>query len=580
MKVFESIIEKINTKSGALPDLDKIIPSRALLKKEPELSKADKRYSMAEMSFKNKDYRQAIIHASDAVKLNPKLIGPFLIMGESYTINERYIDALRILNRGIEFTGGFDIYGKIEAVYLKQGKKKEIVKMWNDFLKSSKRKDMGYKSLGEFYENIEEDYDKAIEFYSKTIEHNEVNFDVFEKLGDLYRMLGNEQKSIETYDKLLNSKHSKEFFRNSSHKARVLTKLGNIYFSQKKFIEAYKYFDMSLQAVPGDKTVYMRLGDIAIYVEDYKSSLRFYRLAYQADKTDIEMIIKHAIACSESDKKDEALILFKTIQKYNPLITNIKELVESYEIKKEFDEIALKGLIEENTDLIIGYKYPHPFRFPESREELDEMRKKFVEERDNIKEDIVVKEEVNQKVDVEIKEEEKFISSREEMENALNMAKKTPIEKTVIDETSFGEIDLIEDIAEIVELKETEEIGFSSETKVEPNIEKKIKKPVVEEIKIEASSEEIAREQKPAKEEDTMNIEVLNNTIILLENYVKESQELSRRIMQIKNIISTGELPEDNLKKNMINMGIENIKSSIRNNEDRTKTIKETLSKI
>ena len=608
MKVFESIIDKINKRSGALPELDKIIPSRSLLKKEPELSKADKKYSMAEMSFKNNDYRQAIIHASDAVKLNPKLIGPFLIMGESYTVSERYLDALRILNRGIEFTGGFEIYEKIQAVYLKQGKKKEIVKMWNDYLKSSKRKDMGYKALGKFYEDIEEDFDKAIEYYSKTIEHNEVNFDVFEKLGDLYRMKGNNEKSIETYDKLLNSKHSKEFFRNSSHKARILTKLGNIYFSQKNFIEAYKYFDMSLQAVPGEKTVYMRLGDMAYYVGDHKSSLRFYKLAYQADKTDIEMIIKHAISCSNNNRIDDALELFKTVQKYNPLITNIKEIVESLENTKKYDEKALRGLIEENTDLELDYKFPQYFKFPESKEELDEMRKRFIEERETIKEENLnekkiiedtdkQKDEINeQKTEVDIEkqkkeiktekkeEEEKFISSREVMENALNMAKTAKTEQIVNDDTSFGDIDLFEEEkkSEVIIEENTVNIINDSETTQKKAIQTEESNEIQHTVIADTEEKEENTEEKEISDnsEVIMDFDLLNNTIILLENYVKESQEISRRLLQIKTIVNSGKIPTDNVKKNMINMGIENINSAILNNEERTKIIKKTLSQV
>jgi hypothetical protein len=315
------------------------------------------------------------------------------------------------------------------------------------------------------------------------------------------------------------------------------------------------------------------------------------------------MIIKHAISCSNNDRNEEALELFKTVQKYNPLITNIKEIVESLENTKQFDEKALRGLIEENTDLELDYKFPQYFKFPESKEELDEMRKRFVEERDNIKEenndnenikeDIQEEEIIEKNIDKQKKQiktekkedEETFISSREVMENALNMVKTAKTEQIVHDDTSFGDIDLFEEEEKSEEiLIEQKPAHIINEPQIPQNNEIQPEKSTITQDNVIEYTEEIKEyteeNQNTDNAEMTMDFELLNNTIILLENYVKESQEISRRLLQIKTIVNSGQIPTDNVKKNMINMGIENINSAILNNEERTKIIKKTLSQV
>ncbi|MFA7577729.1 MAG: hypothetical protein WC002_06630 [Candidatus Muiribacteriota bacterium] len=371
------LYEKISKKSGQLPKADDVIPSRKLLKNEPELSKAEKKYTMADMAFKMGDYRAAVFHAKDAIKFNPKVSGPFNIMATCYFLNKQYLEALRILNRGIEFTGSFELYEKIEEVYEAQGNRKQILKMWNDFLRSSKRKDLGYKSLGKFYEFRERNYEKAKEYYAKALEENDVNIDIYQILAKLYFYDKDYKSAAETYIKLLFSKHSKEYFRNSSNKANILRSLGEIFFLNRDFRMAFKYFDMSLQAVPGDKFCYMRLGDMGYYLRDFKTALRYYKLSYQCDETDIEMIVKLAIIQYYCKETKESLFLIKRVQKYNPLLTNVKELVEAIEEKGEAAEENIRGIIEENTDLLLDYKYPDEFIFPESKEDLDNLRREL-----------------------------------------------------------------------------------------------------------------------------------------------------------------------------------------------------------
>ncbi|MGM0607526.1 MAG: tetratricopeptide repeat protein, partial [Candidatus Muiribacteriota bacterium] len=483
--IIDTIKNKINKRSEKLPDVDKILPPKILKKKEPELSKAEKKYTMAELALKSNDYRAAVFHSREAATFNPKMSGPFLIMGTSYMRQHLYIEALRILNRGVEFTGSFEIHEKIEEVYEAQGKRKKIVKMWNDFIQSSRKKDVGYKALARFYEYKEKKLDKAIEYYEKVVQINDVNIDVYEKLGNLYLLLKEYTKAANAFNKLLFSKHAKEYFRNSSNKARILTKVGEIFYLNNDFPFAFKYFDMSLQAVPGGKHPYMRLGDIAYYVRDMKNTIRYYKLSYQADETDIEMIVKLAVIYYLNQKFEEALHLIKKVQRYNPLLSNVKEIVEAIENKEEVKDENLYGIVEENTDLLLDHKYNREFEFPASKEELDKMRQKLNS--------------VDAKMDFDEEEDKKNMALTSDSSD--NSIKKEQKEKE-----KYPDIEVKKDKKEQKEKEKYPDIEVKKDKKEQKEKEKypdiEVKKEKKEEV-----SEKPQRESSEQKSEDILKEE-------------------------------------------------------------------------
>ncbi|PLX16868.1 MAG: hypothetical protein C0601_09075 [Candidatus Muiribacterium halophilum] len=634
MSIVDKVVGKIKGSADKIPTVGEVIPPKNKIKDEPELSKAEKAYSMSKLAYKSKDYRTAMRHARDTIINNKKLSGPYLIIADCYMDNKMYLNALRVVNKGIEAIGVFDLYEKIEEVYEAQGKRKEIRKMWDNYIMSSRKKDLGYKALGLFYEEKEKDPEMAIQYYKKTLEANPVHIEIYERLATLYFRTGQMQNAINVYDDLLFSKHAKEFFRNSTNKSRILTRVGEIYFLKRQFDFAFKYFDMALQAVPGNKDVYNRLGDIAYYLQDKKNTLKYYKLAYQADETDIEFIIKHAISNILNDNIEEALPLFKRIQRYNPLITGIKQIVETLEEKNEINDKFFRILVEENTDLLIDYRYEKDFKFPESREELDDFRNKYnsidakldFDDEGEVpykKEAKAIEEKNGEKV---IKVKDKLSKKEIERDKKMKMVEKVemqgestePTFETTEDEPKASDSNFLDEISKLNQEMEEElitkieplekEIGYVIEnTQEEQTLEENIEDESVFEAKkkqddesmqeseavveqptnLESQTVETQQEQKIEKdsmfektqiESVSISPEEIKELLTNIQNFINDVQGISHRVLQINNIMQDGNLPEDNIKRNIIKFALENIETNLQDND--VKRIREGISKL
>ena len=165
------------------------------------LSAVEKMLSQGRVNFTLKQYEEAIVKASEVIKLAPKEIGAYLLLGSCYERTNRSEDALAVYNKASKvFSDEGVIYLHLASVYTASGQYKEAIKNANRAIELGHDEGSVRLLLGLCYEKNRQ-YTNAIEELKKAEEINSGEYHLYFSLSNCYRKTGQIKQADEALDK-------------------------------------------------------------------------------------------------------------------------------------------------------------------------------------------------------------------------------------------------------------------------------------------------------------------------------------------------------------------------------------------
>ncbi len=248
---------------------------------EEQIIQYDKFVSSADSLNKIKDYKQAIIIATQAVEITDTLSKAFIKRGNANIGLNNYDDAEDDFSDAIEIEGEKSIAYKGRAIaYYFKNEKGDFIDDINIYITNHSNDIYAHSLRGDYYtEN--EDYEKAILDYSICIKNNPRNSIFYLKRGNVYAIDGQNNLSIidyENYTRLNPTKNNDPIF---YKRALLNIKADN-------FQKALKDFSLISKSFTNSKLFELK-GDCFYALKDYSNAIKNYSLflAYEPNNFDI-----------------------------------------------------------------------------------------------------------------------------------------------------------------------------------------------------------------------------------------------------------------------------------------------------
>ena len=282
-------------------------------------------------------------------KKNPKDIRPYLILGELYFKEKKYIDALTyfyrttlIIPKHVEgqlfagicmyYLGNYqDVVEKLKYVleldqynglakyyiglsYLNTNHYKQAIQYLTEALLSNYDNDEVYYTLGIAYKSNNQKM-QALESFKQTIKINSENGFAHFELGQIYESILKNDLAISEYQKakkyinndLLNIKYGTLLFKNKSFKKAmdplreyiihnpyndsVLTYLGEIFISEKRFPEAIDTYNRLVDLNPYHSEYYNKIAQSYYKLGNFIESKEYYKQLLEFNPEDTQVLL-------------------------------------------------------------------------------------------------------------------------------------------------------------------------------------------------------------------------------------------------------------------------------------------------
>ncbi|MGC1516066.1 MAG: tetratricopeptide repeat protein [Maribacter sp.] len=234
-------------------------------------------YHLGEAYSALDERKVSLEHYNKAVQLDSTHLRSLFQLAKYHTIKQERDNALRYIDKGLEFYGNDVALINLKALVL-----------YNDF-----------------------QYKNAIPLFERVLELGETKDYVYEKLGDCYTKNWEFEKAKEMYGILLqrNDANSQTYF-----------DLASVYWKEEKLDSAKALIKKGMEVQkPIFAYGYTTLADIARQEKDMETALQFYKLAHEEDANDAR-IFYNICTVVDQIRKDpkEKLDYYEKFIKYYP----------------------------------------------------------------------------------------------------------------------------------------------------------------------------------------------------------------------------------------------------------------------
>jgi pentatricopeptide repeat protein len=126
----------------------------------------------------------------------------------------------------------------------------------------------------------EKKYDEAIASYQQFLEKNPAAYQVSLSIADCYQEKGEIEKAMEIYNKMIEQAKTDQT-RGKEMTAKAQAGIGNCYLKQNKLQEAQDFFKQSVDNSPNDEILAYNVGEIYFTNQKFDDALRYFDLAAQ-----------------------------------------------------------------------------------------------------------------------------------------------------------------------------------------------------------------------------------------------------------------------------------------------------------
>lgn len=165
------------------------------------LSAAEEMLSYGRAYFTLKQYEEAIVKAREVIKLVPKEIGAYLLLGASYEQTNRYDDALDAYREALKVSPDEGtVYQHLANTYFTLGQYEKAIDTANKTIELGFDEGRIHLLLGSCYENIRH-YEKAIKYLRKAAERFPDEYYLYFSLSDCYKKTGQIEQANKELEK-------------------------------------------------------------------------------------------------------------------------------------------------------------------------------------------------------------------------------------------------------------------------------------------------------------------------------------------------------------------------------------------
>jgi len=123
-------------------------------------------------------------------------------------------------------------------------------------------------------------YAEAAAKFEEFIEKNPTVYQININIGNSYRELGEYDKAIEAYNKILEKvKAEKDSFEGDESAARALASIGEAYFKQGNLEQAGEYLKQAVDNFPEDEALAFNVGEIYFNQNEVDNAIEYFKLA-------------------------------------------------------------------------------------------------------------------------------------------------------------------------------------------------------------------------------------------------------------------------------------------------------------
>ena len=159
-------------------------------------------------------------------------------------------------------------------------------------------------------EHLEKDEnDKAKFFFEEAVKYDDRNATAFAGLGDVFDALGQDQESLENYEKALQI---------DGGLTELYAPVGVLYFQQRKIPEAEKYLTKALETAPNDAQTQYFLGLVRYRQNRLDDALTAFRRSLQTDANNAEAYYFIGEVYGKQGKEKEAIAEYQKATQINP----------------------------------------------------------------------------------------------------------------------------------------------------------------------------------------------------------------------------------------------------------------------
>lgn len=211
----------------------------------------------------------------------------YMLMGQVYNELDKYEEALKCYDKGLEINEDADLYYFKGVVYYNKAVSEEgrraskYYKLCEDCYKNAikieSNNERYYIELAELYAEVYENPKKAIEWYKKSLNVYE-NEEIYIKIAQLYREI-EEFKLVEKfYMKALKLK---------PNSTEANFGMAEYYFEQEEYNKSLRYTEHLIKNGIVDEDVFLLRGECYMLLKEYESSINTYNEILDIKESDI-----------------------------------------------------------------------------------------------------------------------------------------------------------------------------------------------------------------------------------------------------------------------------------------------------
>jgi len=266
--------------------------------------------------YKLKKFDEAEDSAKELIKIHPKVVLLYEIIGLIFLGQNRINEAETIFKKGISINPSYaSIYNNLGNVYQSQNKFNEAEQLYNQSIKLNKKIPETHNNLGNLFLKLQKNLE-AINSYKNSINANSNFFPAYYNLGVLYKNLGEFKKAIEYLNQAVKLKE--HYY--PAHIA--ISQITNYSKKNEHYVILKKVYDEAIKKQIKSSQLSFALGKACEDKKEFSEAFNFFSEANLIRRKDISFI-------KEEEKKEfsniKAYFDNSFFSKYNKVLNNNKK---------------------------------------------------------------------------------------------------------------------------------------------------------------------------------------------------------------------------------------------------------------